>query len=479
MTREMDGVGGVSERARFASPRIVWLGPIVTSALIVIILVGILIAQQQSSADGLTTDSGARFAAFVLIFTFLIPLAIQGLQFHIPNIALWIAGGVSLSTAGFLWFLVASGQSNTAWAAYGGLQVLRARSTFFDLAYVLEWWACDSCPGNDFIYGPALAWWNWLTFGLITPSWLPILGILLALALTGSIIAIGRMSSAAGKLVVIALVVSPAWLLLLDRANLDAFAILILVAGALLIKRHDRLWAWSSLAVAIWIFGTWKYYPFALGIALLPALRIRRGWLVVGAFLIAAFTYVTVYWQELASSIAGNDRLNFILGDFPAYGRAMLLDRLNVLYAANSSTMAWNLIIAALVMGAAVWGWLWARGLSPASASISLMAAGGSSIFLAATLVGGYGYFYKGAFLIPAIPLIALPLLARNFRQHFTLYTSLVGLTLIVISLWAAYASVLSSLSAFTVAGLALGASITHMWIAFSDRRRRMLTGTE
>ena len=455
----------------------VWTAPIVTGSFLIVILIGILMAQQQAAVDGLTTDSGARFAAVVLAFAFLVPVTIRRLGVRVPDAAVWIAGGIALITAGMLWFLVAVGQSNSAWAGYGGLQVLRARSTFRDLAYVLEWWACDFCSGSDFIYGPALAWWKWVTFGLLTPNWLPVLGLSLALALTFSFGMIGRASTATGKLAIVAVALSPAWLLLLDRANLDAFAILILVMGAALVRRSDRIWVWSILALAIWIFGTWKYYPFAMGVALLPALRLRYGWIIVIGFLLASLTYIAVYWQDLIASIAGNERLNLMLGDFPAYGRAMLLDRLNVLYASNMTTLAWSAAIAVVVLSAVVWGSVWARGIAPAPASISLMAAGGSAIFLAATLAGSYGYFYKGAFLIPMIPLLAFPLLGARLGRHFTLYTSLVGLVLIVIALWAAYASVLSSLAAFTASGLALGASLMHMWMAHNAHPTPTLTG--
>jgi len=459
--------------------RWIWGAPIFSALFIILLLIGILFTQQGSSVDGLTTDTGARFAAVVLAFVFLVPLSIRGLKMRVPNVILWIAGGMSLLVAGFLWLLVAIGQSNMAWSAYGGLQVLRARGTFQDLKYVLQWWDCGFCSPEEFIYGPALAWWKWMTFGVITAEWAPGLGLALAILLTLAFIEIGRMSGNQGKLTVVAVALSPAWLLLLDRANLDAFAILILVAGAILVHRKDQLWAWSLLALGIWIFGTWKFYPFALGLALIPVLRLRRGWLVIVGFLSASVSYVAIFQQELQSGIAGNERFNFILGDFPAYGRAMLLDRLDLSGILNSQALMWNLVIAGIVASAAIWGGVCAGRLYEASPGVTLMAAGGSSIFLISTLIGSYGYFYKGAFLIPLIPLLSIPMMRRQMRgDHFSRYTSIVALTLLVIALWSAYASILSSIAAFLVAGIALGASVVLAWRSIKAHRQRMLQHT-
>ena len=459
------GKGAMKGVAQPTGSLTVWLAPVITVMLVAALLIGILFAQQGSAADGITTDSGARFAAVVLGFVLLVPLAIRGVRVRISMTILWIAGALSLLVAGFLWFLVAIGQNSAAWAAYGGLQVLRARMTFADLDWVFQWWACDFCSPDEFLYGPAVAWWRWLTFGIVDRSWVPILGFALAVIMTMTLIAVGRMSGHRGRLAIVAAAFSPAWLLLLDRANIDAFVVLVLVGGAILVGRKNRLWAWTVFALLIWVVGTWKYYPFALGVALLPALSLRRGWLVVSGFLIAALAYTLWYWNALQVSITANERFNVILGDFPAYGRAMLLDRLNAFGVTDATALGWNLLIAVIVVSAFAWGAVWARQLPRVRSSVTSMAAGGSAAFLASTLAGSYGYFYKGAFLIPVVPLLALPVLQRHTnRHHFALFTSIVGLTLFVIALWAAYQSVLSTLTAFLVAGISLGAALMSIW---------------
>ena len=82
------------------------------------------------------------------------------------------------------------------------------------------------------------------------------------------------------------------WLLLLERGNIDAVILWAAVVSAFLVSKIGLkggsgwrvLWPWVVGAMLIWIVGTWKYYPFALGLMLLPALRIRRGWIVVVGF---------------------------------------------------------------------------------------------------------------------------------------------------------------------------------------------------
>jgi hypothetical protein len=48
------------------------------------------------------------------------------------------------------------------------------------------------------------------------------------------------------------------------------------VASVILVRRWDQLWAWFIAAGLIWIVGTWKYYPFALGLMLLSG-----GWMIL------------------------------------------------------------------------------------------------------------------------------------------------------------------------------------------------------
>ena len=58
--------------------------------------------------------------------------------------------------------------------------------------------------------------------------------------------------------------------LLLERGNLDAVVLWSAVAAVILVRRWNSLWAWSIAAALIWVMGTWKYYPFAMGLMLLP-----------------------------------------------------------------------------------------------------------------------------------------------------------------------------------------------------------------
>lgn len=102
-------------------------------------------------------------------------------------------------------------------------------------------------------------------------------------------------------------------------------------------------------------------------------------------------------------------------------------------------------------------------------------------MFLASILVGGAGFMYKGAFLLPLVPLLALPWRSAG-HDRIVLYTSLFALVLTGYALTAAYASVLTTLSGITVACIALGAGLELTWRRIRSReapRPATSVGTE
>ena len=206
-----------------------------------------------------------------------------------------------------------------------------------------------------------------------------------------------------------------------------------------------------------WIVGTWKYYPFALGLLLLPLIRIHRGWTVITGFAAAALAFFVFQWEAFSSSVSDNSEA-LILYDFPALGRLPVISRMTDQFDFQNQPLAANLIVGLLALAAAWWGVTFARRLPRVPLYTGMLGSAGSTLFLASVLVAGFGFAYKAAFLLLLVPLFALP----NRSQHrFLLYTSVVALLLIAIPLIVAYSILLTSLAGITVASMGLGASLT------------------
>lgn len=448
--------------------RILVIACAVTYALVIALLALVLLGSQQGTADGVTTDSGGRVALIGLAFAAVIPAFISRLDVTVPRWVPWSIGAVSLLIVVTLFSLVASGRNSLAWALYGGLQVLRAQVNFNDLDWVVQWLVCDLCDRWDPHYGPSLAWWNPLTGGSIDLRWVAPLGFVLAGTMVLGLIWLARRSTGRGTVVLLIAAVSPAWLLQLDRANLDGLVFLTIVAGGWLVSRRESLTTWTIFAVLIWLVGSLKYYPFAVGIALLPALRLRRGWLVLVGYATATATFMAVYWPDFLDSLRWNSEAILVTDDFPAYGRLMVLSRMGALGPSDTWLSPGNLLFAGLVFAALLWGLAWSLTLRTSSVALPSMALGGGTVFLSAVFVGGFGFMYKGIFLLPLIPLLSLPFTQR--RSRMPLYTSIVSLVLIALSMTMAYSSVLTTLAGVIAAALAAGAGIGLVARMLRDR---------
>lgn len=421
-----------------------------TWLLVVVILLKVLVT--GALIDG--ADSGGRTAALVLAIVGIIPLFIQEVRLLVPRWLPWAIGGISVLTSGILWLLVISGRDSLAWSAYGGLQVLRAKQPFNDLAWVLRSIDCGGCSSESTGYGPGILWVKSITLGLVNPALTHPLGLTMVLFLGVGLVWVARNSAPRGQLLLLLTSVGCGWLLLLDRANLDALAFLLPILAIILMRRWNSLWSWGLLAGLIWIFGTWKYYPFALGVLLIPSLFIRRGWIVFTAFVTASSAYMLVYWSEFVDSSAQNGGV-VVLGDFPGFGRLPIIARMTSHFEMDRQPLLANILVLCLCLAAFVWGLNFSRHLKSRNIANHLLATSGSIAFLAAALVAGFGFAYKSAFLLLLVPLMSLPV-RRSGR--FPLYTSLVCLILIGIPVLVGYSILLTSLASLLAASIGLGA---------------------
>jgi len=271
-----------------------WIAGTWLSALLV--LAWILLQGVRTSPFGVVMTTGGRVAAVSLLVVAVLPAFVESLDVRVPR---WVAGATGVVTFAItllLWLLVHTGRESLAWATYGGLQVLKGSSVFADLTWDLNWFDCNYCDEWDPHYGPGLRWINEVMGGSIHASWVPLLGMVFASLLALSLSWIMMRSSGRGQLVLLIVAVSPAWLLLLDRANLDAVAVLAVVFGAFVVGRRRGLGPWLLFAIAILVAGSLKYYPLVAGVAILPVLKVKRGWLILVGFAVAASALMVMSW---------------------------------------------------------------------------------------------------------------------------------------------------------------------------------------
>lgn len=450
-----------------------------TAGFILIILILVLVHGQATSIDGgLTAETGGRFAALALLLSAVVTAFITRLTFTVPRWVSHLTGLLSFSLLFVLWSLVIMGFDSTAWAVYGGLQVLRARMTFADLDWVAQALDCGGCEEWPQLHGPALEILHSATGTAFGPTWVAPIGLLLAALLSVALVLVSRASGDAGKVLLLIAAVSPAWLLLLDRANLDGAVLLLIVAGVWIAFRFNTLAAWSFFAALVFIAGSIKYYPFVAGLALLPVLLFRRGWIVLVAFAGCFTGYMTIFWSQFRAASAYNSETNAVLWDFPAYGRLIILDRMGASVTGSGEWLLSNGLLIGLSVSALLWGWSLCLFKPRMSLLSPTLAVGGSAVFLAAVAVSGFGYMYKGAFLILIIPLLSLGVAgSQAIGSRFGLFSSLFMLVLIGLALMVAYSSLLASLAAWISASFALGVGLRQMadsvlGSSFSQRTR-------
>ena len=451
------GQAAAPERERVTTA---WLPVTATWLAIALILAIVLLTSSAQSSGTIDTDTGGRTALLVLALIAGLPLLIRSLTLTIPRWLPWAIGAVSAVITLLLGFLIDIGRSTEAWAIYAGLQLLRAREHYADLAWILRWVECAGCAEQDPNYAEGVLWLRPATFNLISESWTPILGTALALGLSACLVWLARNTAPRGVPIYVIAAIGSGWLLLLDRANLDAVAFAVPVIAIFLLRRSTSLWVWAAIALMAWIVGTWKYYPFALGLLLLPLIRIRRGWAVLAGFAAATAAFFVIQWESFSSSISDNSEA-LILYDFPALGRLPVISRMTEQFDFQDQPLLANLIVVLLALAAVWWGSTFARRLPRVPLYTGMLGSTGSTLFLASVLIAGFGFAYKAAFLLLLVPLFALP---TRSQHRFLLYTSVVALLLIAIPLIVAYSILLTSVAGIMVASMGLGASLTVLW---------------
>ena len=431
-----------------------WISVVATWSATLLVLGTVLIASAVSSAGSIDTNTGGRTALVVLGLVALVPLLIRRLRISGPLWLPWVIGASSVAITVTLGVLMALDRQNEAWALYAALNLLRARDHFGDLVIVLEYLECDGC--SVLIYGPGLLWIDRLVPGQTQGSWAPFLGYALAVTLGLALVWLVRTSTGRALPIFILAAIGPSWLLLIDRGNLDGLVVVVAVLAVILLRRKPSIVLFLLFGTLFWILGTWKYYPFALGLLLLPALHLRRGWSVVVLYAGAVVAFIAIAWSDVSQGSQENLG-NVLTYDFPAFGSIPIIERMSIPSVENSGTVAAGLLTL-MCIAALLWGIRFGQYIQARSPWIPLLGLAGTVMFFFSIGIAGFGFAYKAAFLLMAVPLLSLP---RSGSPRFALYTSIVVLSLIGLTLIVGYSILLTSIAGLIASAVGIGSATT------------------
>ena len=333
--------------------------------------------------------------------------------------------------------------------------------------------SCAIAPSN---YGPAIFWLAPTGLSLAAVPVLGITGVVLsALAITW----MARQSRGWGRITLLVVSASAAWILLQERANLDAAIVWCAVLLVWLVRSRQSLWPWILAAIPIWILGAWKYYPFVMIMAFVPVLRIRHGWTVVASFLGLAAGYLLIFRDNVALSLASNAGLSD--GTYGGLGRDLAAAFIAGEARAVSGWGWGDLLIGAVLIAVFAWGWtvvgrprirLDRHDLTQIPLTFeSMLAVSGSTAIVVAVAWSGFGYNYKAALLVLGVPLLARLADRRNPQLW---HASVVMLVLTVIAMFVMSNVLLASLATLVVAVFLFGAALRPLmsWLRLSRVHR-------
>ena len=447
------------------------IGASATILLMALILVQVLrTVSDPSNTSAQFYVPAATSALAVLTAAVGIPALLRSASVVTSRLLPWIVGLVSLTLAFVPWLLLGLGQTSLASWMYIGTHVPQGQIRFWDLSLVLQSLDCDKlgfdvfvanngCLTDAAIYGQGVLWLNKLPLSIFSNDNLQVLGVLAMVVSSLALVWLARFSSGLGQITLLAAALGAPWLLLLERGNIDAVIIWVAVLVVIAVRRWDKLWVWFLAAGAIWILGTWKYYPFALGLMLIPALRLRRGWTVLVAFAVASLGYVLATWSNFRFSSQSNSNM-VDYGDVVVLGRIPVVARMIGTQVGQSGLQAGDYLVYGLALAALIWGVSFGTRLRKPRIHATMLAAGGSSVYLAAVLIAGFGWGYKATFLLLCVPLLAL----RAPLARLMLFSSVVMLALTAISSIVVWNTLLATLAGVTVGSFALGAALTLFW---------------
>lgn len=403
-------------------------------------------------------------ATATLLVVFLVALFVRRVEVNTGRGFPLLVGGLSFVASFVPWWGLAGANPDLGTLIYRGLRVPQGIVQFWDLSLVMlsvdcSRWGFDiyqdnnGCMQDASIYAPGMVWLQYVPGGVFSQTNVQVLGVGMIVISSLVLAWLARQATGIGRIVLLVAAVGGPWLLLLERGNIDAVVLWAAALVVLLVRRWNTLTVWSMAAVIVWFMGTWKYYPFALGLMLIPVLRLHRGWVVLAGFAAATLAYLIATWENLLFSLGSNtDMIDY--GDFVVLGRVPVVARM---LGTNVEAGGWqfgDVLILAIAAFAVVAGFAIGRLANIKRPWFAMLAAGGSAMYLISVVVAGFGYGYKATFLLLAVPLLSrLP----GSRMRIVAASGIAALMLIALQSVVVWNTVMVTTAGVIGAGFALG----------------------
>ena len=425
----------------------------------------------------------AASAALFLIPVALIPMFLRPVRIKrsrwMPIVTAAVSGGLIAVSV----LLNELGRLGAASSIFRAIHVVAGDRNFGDLEIALVWRLCArngfdvysdmSCVrqwlGEEITgvmnYGPG---WLWFPVVGVAPSWRVLVGLLMLAATSACLWFVSSRSFGRGQIALLVGSLGASWLLLLERANIDVFILWFAVLFAVFVRRSSSLAPWFLAAAAIWILGTWKYYPFALGALLLSVWRRPHGKWPALLFVGATIIYSVLARERFLAAFTGNSDQS------AAYGSGLGRDSIARVMAGSLDPPMWSLGLVLLAALATIaWGYATASNSRPVSLPYAAMAFTGSSMVAIPIIVSGFGHQYKVALLVLAVPALSRLRNPTNPAVWQSSTFALIAIAAALVGLWGnpfAWSILIVVATSF-----ALGASLRGIYLASQSRSTRDL----
>lgn len=417
--------------------------------------------------------SDAVQAALVLAVLLLLALVIDLIRLRRRSLIVWLVLLVGLTVAlipPMIWLLISPGLASTI---FQGLGVTSAGPSYGDLNYVLRAVACSNSgadildPGNTCfpggtLYGPALAWLGPLS---VPPAWSVSLGMALSVLAVLAVWRLARRTPAIGVLALLIGVASPAWVLLIERGNIDAFVLIVAIVITLSWRRWGAL-GHLTLIVLVVLLAAVKYYPIVLLLGVLPFVRKRiqislsLGLLLMFAIYLWAFRSDVAWSLQVNSGQATTSNGSIGIRVLAAFGGATSVDEALPLLLLLAITLSLSVVATGYINSVPV------VRIPRFAVSAALM---GSSLTFVTLIIAGAGFPYKAVFLLLAVPFATYWMETDSRGQRATGFLLLMSIAL---SQTLALNPITTSLVSLVASSLALGGSLGQFlhqshWLPF------------
>lgn len=441
-----------------------------TGLAVSLVLLSITDPAQESAAGYLPL---AWSAAAVLLAVFITGAVVRRFDLAVIRGFPWLVGFLSFAVSFVPWLGLYGMNPDLGTLIYRGLKVPQGIMQFWDLSLVMQSVDCarfgfdiyisnNGCMQDPSIYAPGMIWVQYVPFALFSQGNVQFLGVAVMVASSLVLMWLARQSTGLGQIALAIAALGGPWLLLLERGNIDAVVMWSAAVSVLLVRRWSsvrpsaRLWPWMLAALLLWLMGTWKYYPFALGVMLLPVLSIRRGWVILVGYAIASVGFVSLTWSNFRFSSSTNSAM-VDYGDFVVLGRLPVVARMLGTDISAGGLQVGDVLLFALAGSAFICGFGIAMLLRTLRPWLAMLAAGGAALYLVSILVSGFGYGYKAVFLLLSVPLLSQLVSSRHRLVASAALTTLLLTGVQSVVVWN---TVMGSIAGITAASFAFGLSL-------------------